>query len=98
MMTWGAFSALGKRQLGVDNLQVEVRVFGGLEKFLPGVRFGQPVKIEVSESATVGILLKELGIPPEYIHAVLVNGRHAELGDRLVSGDRVSLFPPIGGG
>ncbi|HAA88966.1 MAG TPA: molybdopterin synthase sulfur carrier subunit, partial [Peptococcaceae bacterium] len=26
------------------------------------------------------------------------NGRHAELGDRLVSGDRVSLFPPIGGG
>ncbi|KUK35783.1 MAG: ThiamineS protein, partial [Thermacetogenium phaeum] len=48
--------------------------------------------------ATVGMLLKELGIPPEYIHAVLVNGRHAELEDRLVSGDRISLFPPVGGG
>ena len=84
--------------MGVDNLQVEVRVFGGLEKFLSGVKFAQPFKVEISENATVGMLLKELEVPPEYIHAVLVNGRHADLEDRLFSGDRVSLFPPVGGG
>ncbi len=80
------------------NLWVEVRVFGGLEKFLPGVKFGQPFRVEIAEGATVGDLLKELRVPTGYIHTILVNGRHADFEDKLACGVRVSLFPPIGGG
>jgi molybdopterin converting factor small subunit len=43
-------------------------------------------------------LIDSLGIPRSQVFTVLVNGRHAAMDAVLQPGDRVSLFPPVGGG
>nr|WP_245574345.1 MoaD/ThiS family protein [Desulfovirgula thermocuniculi] len=79
-------------------LRLEVRVFSGLEKYIPGARFGQAIEVERPEGTTLADLVDSLGIPRDQVFAALVNGRHAPLDRVLQPGDRVSLFPPVGGG
>jgi sulfur carrier protein ThiS len=79
-------------------LQVELRVFSGLEKYLSHKRFGEPVPVELPEGATLRDLLQKMGIPEEQVFTILVNGRHQSLDYIPGEGDRVSLFPPVGGG
>jgi len=79
-------------------LRLEVRVFGGLEKHIPGARFGQSIEVECPEGTTVAGLVDSLGIPRSQVFTVLVNGCHAAMDAVLQPGDRVSLFPPVGGG
>lgn len=79
-------------------MRLEVRVFSGLEKFMPGARFGQAIEVERPEGTTVAGLIDSLGIPRGQVFTVLVNGRHATMDAVLQPGDRVSLFPPVGGG
>ncbi|TYO97227.1 MoaD/ThiS family protein [Desulfallas thermosapovorans] len=79
-------------------LQVEVRVFSGLEKFLPGVGFGQPLPVELPAGATIRDLLHKIGVPEDQVFTVLVDGRHQTLDYTTTSGERISLFPPVGGG
>jgi molybdopterin converting factor small subunit len=40
----------------------------------------------------------DLGIPEAELGIVLVNGRHAALGQEMNEGDTLSLFPLVGGG
>jgi sulfur-carrier protein len=47
--------------------------------------------------ATVAEILKHLEVDKE-VHLIFVNGRHAQSSTRLMDGDTVALFPPIGGG
>ncbi|WP_341473675.1 MoaD/ThiS family protein [Desulfofundulus thermobenzoicus] len=77
---------------------MEVRVFGGLEKFIPGARFGQSIPVECPGGSTAGQLVDTLGIPGSLVFTILVNGRHAGMDAVLHPGDRVSLFPAVGGG
>ena len=79
-------------------MQIEVRVFSGLESFVPGVRFGEPMPIEITNHFTGRMLLEKLNIPEKEVFTVLVNGVHKGLDEILCEGDRVSLFPPVGGG
>ncbi len=77
---------------------LEVRVFGGLEKLIPGASFGRPMQVEAAPGTTAGGLLDLLKIPEDKVFTILVNGIHAEKGDLLKAGDRVAFFPPVGGG
>lgn len=79
-------------------MRVEVRVFSGLEKFLEQKRFGEPFSVDIEEGANLRKLLAKLGIPEEHVFTVLVNGQHRDLEYTLQEGDRVSMFPPVGGG
>lgn len=79
-------------------MQVEVRVFCGLEKCIPGARFGQPLQVEIPEGTTGHELLEKLNIPRESAFSLLVNGVHHNFNAALAEGDRVSIFPPVGGG
>lgn len=51
-----------------------------------------PSGVSVAEAALL------LGIAPEEIGIMLVNGKHAKLSDPLQEGDLLSLMPQIGGG
>ena len=81
-----------------EYMQVEVRVFSGLEKFLDQKRFGEPFFVEVTDNFDLRSLLAHLDIPEDQVFTKLINGRHQELDYKLNEGDRVSLFPPVGGG
>lgn len=77
---------------------LEVRLYSGLEKYADNTAYGQPLAVELPEKATIAMLLTKLGIPEEEVFSVLVNGIHHNLNDQLTDGDRVALFPPVGGG
>ncbi|MGO0122339.1 MoaD/ThiS family protein [Desulfothermobacter acidiphilus] len=79
-------------------MRVEARLFGGLERWVPGTRFGMGLMVDLPEGGKVADLLERLGIPPSQVFSVLLNGRHAALDTPLRPGDEVALFPPLGGG
>lgn len=79
-------------------VKIEVRVFAGLHKYIQGVSSGAPFDIEL-DNLTTGIgLLDFLGIPKKEAFVFMVNGSRVELGNTLQEGDRVGIFPPVGGG
>lgn len=79
-------------------MNLEVRVYGGLEKRIPGASFGKPIAVPLKPKITVRDVLMHLKIPEEEVFTILVNGVHAQLEKPLSSGDRVAFFPPVGGG
>lgn len=77
---------------------LEVRVFGGLEKMIPGAVFGKPMEVRADQGTTVRELLEIIRVPEDQVFTVLVNGVRTGKGDILKPGDRVAFFPPVGGG
>jgi molybdopterin synthase sulfur carrier subunit len=80
-------------------VRVEVRLYATLANDHPSVRAGEPLPLEFSDDTSLSDLLRRLGIEPQAIHLVIINGRLVH--DRAVGlsdGDRVALFPPVGGG
>lgn len=75
---------------------IEVRLFADL----PGdSRSGRrSLDVPWRPGLTVGDILEEEGIEPARVRIVMVNGIHAKLEAEIQDGDRVGLFPPIGGG
>lgn len=79
-------------------MHLEVRMYSGLEKLMPGARFGQPIQVNVTEHFTCRMLLDRLNIPEKEVFIVLVNGINKGLDEELADGDQVALFPAVGGG
>jgi len=76
---------------------VEVRLFATLRRYTPSDPSGV-IKVDVPEGISVLDLATYLKIDPAEIHLVMVNGIGRGLGEVIKSGDRVGLFPPVGGG
>ncbi len=74
---------------------VEVHLFATLRRYAGGRRC---VRLEIAAPASVGHVLRQLGVPLEQARIVFVDHRGAELATPLDGGERVSVFPPIGGG
>lgn len=79
-------------------MQVEVRLYCGLESCVPGTTFGQPLMVEITGNFSGRDLLKKINVPEEKAFVLLVNGLHKNLDVILSDGDRVSIFPAVGGG
>ena len=79
-------------------MRVEVKVFCGLERCIPGAEFGKPMLVEISEGFNGRMLLEKLSIPEKMAFSFLVNSVHKSLDETLSDGDRISIFPPVGGG
>ncbi len=75
---------------------IHVRLYGGL------AQTGEPSREGFSVAArpglTVSMLLREEGVPADVVRVVIVNGQKAALETLLQEGDRVALFPAVGGG
>ncbi len=54
--------------------------------------------VELPPGATVTELLEVLGIDPQLVKLIFVNGVHGNRASVLKDGDSVGLFPPVGGG
>ena len=80
-------------------MRVEVRLYATFAKFGPSQRAGEPLDVELEDSASLTNLIHKLAIPEGDVHLVIVNGRilhdHTQ---GLQNDDRVALFPPVGGG
>ncbi|SHF06681.1 MoaD/ThiS family protein [Desulforamulus putei] len=76
---------------------IELRVYTGLEKYT-GTRYGELITLQLAEGTTVRDVIKRYGIPEEEVFSALINGLHKPFDTVLQDGDRVALFPPVGGG
>lgn len=52
----------------------------------------------ITAGETVSDVLQRIGIPLDEVKIVFVNGRSSDLGVPLAGGDRVGVFPAVGGG
>lgn len=83
-------------------MQIELALFASLTAYLPasteaGSGGGHSRAIDLPDGATIGQVIASLGLPDEP-RIVFVNGRHGADELALSAGDRVAIFPPVGGG
>lgn len=79
-------------------MTVEVRLFAGLTRYVTGTVNGEPFKVNLNRQSTVSDLLTRLNIPEKEAFLTIVNGTASPHSAVLENGDRVGIFPPIGGG
>ena len=77
---------------------VEVRLFATFQKYYPDLGPGEALVITLDDEAKLEDLLNELKTPNEEVTLVIVNGKREEESYLLRDGDRIGIFPPIGGG
>lgn len=75
-------------------ITIEIKLFVTLSKYLPENKDAHPM----DEGSTIQDLIDELKLPVEQVKLIFVNGKKQDTGYGLVQGDRVGIFPPVGGG
>ena len=73
---------------------IQVILFATLQKFMPDSAENFPIEA----GTTVHNLIQQLDLPEDKIKLIFINGVKAELTSVLKGGERVGIFPPVGGG
>lgn len=79
-------------------MKIELRFYATLVKYAEKNEIPQFSFVEIEEGATIASLLNKFNILEKHVHIAMVNGRSVESNQGLQDGDRVALFPPVGGG
>jgi len=80
-------------------LNIEVRLFASLRRYLPSSASGTSARMDMPAGATIADVFEKLGIPAGAAHLTLVNGSQESNTDRqLEDGCTLSVFPPVAGG
>jgi molybdopterin converting factor small subunit len=79
-------------------MQVRVKLYATLSRYLSNTAAGIPFEIEVPDGTTVGGLVNALKLPREEVKLFFVKGRARPIDWSLEPGDEVGIFPLIGGG
>jgi len=75
-------------------IHIQIKLFATLLEKLPENADNFPV----AQGTTVADLVALLAIDPKDAKLIFINGRKGMLDSPLAEGDRVGLFPPVGGG
>ena len=78
-------------------IKVEVRLYATLRKYHKAGT-DEAVILQMPEGASLTALLARLGVPKEEARIISVNYRQQANDYLLQDGDRVAIFPPVGGG
>lgn len=76
---------------------VEVHLYATLRRHVPTAPKGV-LTMDVADGSTASALIAALNIDAGEVHMLMVNGVLAPDSQVLRDGDRVGLFPAIGGG
>jgi len=79
-------------------MRVEVNLYATLKKYMKNEPGGKSSAIDVKDGACVKDVIENLKIPVESVKLIFINGVHAKRDTNLKDGDRLGLFPPVGGG
>lgn len=74
---------------------IEIKLFASLKKYLPA---GSACRYPVEPGTPLSALLDQLRIPEDEVKLIFVDGVKEDANVLLHGGERVGLFPPIGGG
>ena len=84
---------LGKRGKYMT-VHITLKLFATLSRFTPA----SPDKYPIEPGATVRDLLKQLDVAEDDIKLIFIDGKKGGLTSSLHGGERVGIFPPVGGG
>lgn len=73
-------------------MHIDVKCFATLASYAP------TAPLELPEGATPALVMERLGLPPAEVRIIFINGAHAQVEAPLKDGDRLGLFPAVGGG
>jgi len=79
-------------------MQVEVRVFATLRRYLPELGIGEAKIMDVPPGTTFDQLREMLGLPADEVKVIMRNGLQVEPEDVIQDGDRIAYIPAAGGG
>lgn len=79
-------------------VQLIVKLYGTLDRWVPGYNHETGCVILMAVQSTVADLIDQLGIPPQSVGIVSINGRAAKKADVLPERALVKVFHPIFGG
>ncbi len=73
---------------------IQIKLFASLGRFMPE----NSDAFSIDPGLSVRDLALGLGIPLESAKLIFVNGQKRDLAATLSGGERVAIFPPVGGG
>ena len=73
---------------------ISIKLFATLSRYTPS----SPDQYPVLPGTTIRDLLNELGVPENDVKLIFINGIKKDLPSTLHGGERVGIFPPVGGG
>jgi len=74
--------------------QIHLKLFANLQEFTPP----SADKYMIDPGIRICDLLEQIKMPREKAKLIFINGIKAELTATLQGGERVGIFPPVGGG
>jgi molybdopterin synthase sulfur carrier subunit len=77
---------------------IEVNLYASLSKYRDDGRTSGPIQLETDAEISILELLIRMGVPRKDVKLVFRNGVHAGEDEMVGDGDRLGIFPPIGGG
>lgn len=76
---------------------IEVRLYATLRRYAPSSLHGV-LSVEISKDSTVTELLAAIAVDLGEVHIIMINGVGSTLESILHDGDRLGIFPAVGGG
>jgi molybdopterin converting factor small subunit len=74
--------------------QIQLKLFANLQAFTPS----SADNYMIDQGISIFDLLEQIKMPREKAKLIFINGVKAELTSTLEGGERVGIFPPVGGG
>jgi sulfur-carrier protein len=79
-------------------MPLQVFLNATLRAYVPEYNPYKGLSLEAPPGAPVSQIISRLGLPPEEVTLIMVNGRRRPPDFPLQGDERLGLFPPIGGG
>jgi molybdopterin converting factor small subunit len=76
------------------SIYIQIKLFATLSQHTPKNSDKYPIPV----GTTVDELLAHLPLPANQVKMIFINGRKQALDTVLKKGDRIGIFPPVGGG
>ncbi|MCG6972677.1 MAG: MoaD/ThiS family protein [Desulfobacterales bacterium] len=73
---------------------ISIRLFATLNRYTPDTADSYPVR----PGTTVRDLIDQLGVPLTEVKLIFIDGVKGDIASALNGGERVGIFPPVGGG
>lgn len=76
------------------SVKIQLKLYATLRKYMPG----DDDEINIEPGSSVSDILKQIGIPATEAKLVFINGKRGAVDTVLEGGERLGIFPPVGGG
>jgi len=79
-------------------MKIEVNLYATLSRYMKSKTGSKSSVIDIEDGVCVKDVIQKLKIPVDSVKLIFINGVHAKADTTLKDGDRLGLFPPVGGG